>query len=110
MWNIPNLARLARIPSLYKTEHIQLRDKPIHLHFFIGSCDWFVAEYDGENLFWGFAILNSDFQNAEWGYISFTDLKNIRLSNGAEIDCEILSAFSVQPAHQVDLIRKAHSW
>ena len=48
MWNIPSKERLARIPKLYETEDVPLKDKLIHLHFFIGGCDWYVAEYDGE--------------------------------------------------------------
>lgn len=110
MWNIPSQDRLSAIPALYETEHIQLQDKLIHLHFFIGGCDWFVAEFDGEDLFWGFAILNGDLLNAEWGYISFSELKSIRVSSGIEIDCEIPDAFPVKPAHQIDLIRKANHW
>ena len=77
MWNTPIAERLSKIPRLYETEHIPLQDKLIYLHFFIGGCDWYIAEYDGEDLFWGFAILNDDFQNAEWGYISFSELKSI---------------------------------
>ena len=61
MWNTPTEDRLSRIPRLYETEHIPLQDKLIYLHFFIGSCDWYIAEFDGEDLFWGFAILNDDF-------------------------------------------------
>ena len=80
MWNIPSKERLAKIPKLYETEHIPLREKLIHLHFFIGGCDWFIAEFDGKDLFWGFAILNNDYQMAEWGYVSFSELKSIKLN------------------------------
>ena len=89
MWNTPTEDRLSKIPRLYETEHIPLQDKLIYLHFFIGSCDWYVAEYDGEDLFWGFVILNDDFQNAEWGYISFSELKSIRVGGWQKIDCEL---------------------
>jgi hypothetical protein len=77
MWNTPTEDRLSRIPRLYETEHTPLQEKLIYLHFFIGGCDWYIAEFDGEDLFWGFAILNDDFQNAEWGYISFSELKSL---------------------------------
>ena len=86
MWNTPTTDRLSKIPKLYETEHIPLQDKLIYLHFFIGGCDWYIAEFDGENLFWGFAILNDDFQNAEWGYISFSELKSIKVGGWLEID------------------------
>jgi hypothetical protein len=65
MWNEPSRERLAKIPRLYETENVRLQDKLIHLHFFIGACDWFIAEFDGEDVFWGFAILNDDYEMAE---------------------------------------------
>ena len=61
----------------------------IHLHFFISDCDWYIAEYDGDDLFWGFAILNGDLLNAEWGYISFAELKSIKINGWLEVDCEL---------------------
>ena len=67
MWNEPSKERLEKIPRLYETEDTRLQDKLIHLHFFIGGCDWYIGEYDGEDLFWGFAILNEDYEMAEWG-------------------------------------------
>ncbi len=69
MWNKPNKEQFAAIPRLYTTEKIGSKDKIVHLHFFIGGCDWYVAEFDGEELFFGYANLN-DAQNAEWGYFS----------------------------------------
>jgi hypothetical protein len=79
MWNEPNEERLAAIPPLYESESIPLKEKTIHLHFFIGGCDWYIAEYDDDDLFFEYAILN-DMQNAEWGYVSFSELKSINNS------------------------------
>ena len=45
MWNVPTREELDRIPRLYQTEDIPLKDKLIYLHFFIGSCDWFIARH-----------------------------------------------------------------
>ncbi|HPD61035.1 MAG TPA: DUF2958 domain-containing protein [Thermodesulfobacteriota bacterium] len=102
MWNEPIQNQLSKIPRLYETENIPLKDKLIHLHFFIGGCDWYIAEYDGEDLFWGYAILNNDDEMAEWGYISFEELKQIRISPGIEIDCEIFN--TPRKASQIDRI------
>lgn len=104
MWNTPSKEILETIPRLYETEHIPLYDKVIHLHFFIGSCDWYIAEFDGEDLFWGFAILNNDYINAEWGYISFNELKSINI-RGFEIDCDLY--WKVRRSCEVDKIKKA---
>ncbi len=68
---------------------IKLKDKRNYLHCFIGRCHWFISEYDGEDLFFGYSILNNDGDMAEWGYISLEELKSIKIPPGFEIDCEI---------------------
>lgn len=111
MWNIPSEARLSKIPRLYETEHTPLQDKLIYLHFFIGAgaYDFYIAEFDGEDLFWGFAILNNDLINAEWGYNSFNELKEINIQ-GYEIDCETELTWAVCKAIDVDKIKEASHW
>ena len=104
MWNIPSKTRLERIPKLYETEHIALKEKHIHLHFFIGGCDWYIAEYDGKDLFWGFAILNNDLQMAEWGYTSFGELKAIKVQAWPEVDCELEEFWQIRKACQIKKI------
>jgi len=104
MWNTPTPERLALLPRLYETEHIQLQDKLIYLHFFIGSCDWYIAEYDGEDLFFGYAILNGDTDNAEWGYISFQELQEVSIGF-VEVDCELEEYWQVRPASQISNIK-----
>ena len=110
MWNIPNKERLAKIPKLYETENTPLNDKMIHLHFFIGGCDWYIAEYDGDDLFFGFAILNNDYEMAEWGYISFGELRAINIDGWLEIDCELEEFWEVKRAIEIEKIRIAHGW
>jgi len=110
MWNEPTKERLSKIPKLYETENTPLKDKLIYLHFFIGGSDWFIAEYDGEDLFFGFAILNIDHQMAEWGYVSFSELKSIKINGWLEVDCELEEDWKIRPAKEVDLIRRAIGW
>ncbi len=74
MWNVPSQERLSKIPRLYETESASLQEKFIHLHFFLGNSDWFVVEFDGKDIFFGYVIFNGDYQNSEWGYFSFTEL------------------------------------
>lgn len=102
MWNVPTPEMLAKIPKLYETEEIPLKDKLIHLHFFIGGCDWYIAEFDGDDLFWGYAILNGDYQNAEWGYISFNELKEVKVRGVIEIDCDL--HWKVKKASEIERI------
>ena len=104
MWNEPSKERLAKIPKLYETENVPLPDKRIHLHFFIGGSDWYIAEYDND-LFWGYAILNGDYVNAEWGYISFSEFKEIKIDGWLEIDCELEEHWKVRKASEIEKIR-----
>jgi hypothetical protein len=108
MWNEPPKEQLARIPNLYETEEIPLKEKKIHLHFFIGASDWYIAEYDGKDLFFGYAILNGDTEMAEWGYISFRELRELKIPPGFEVDRDLF--WKVRPASQVEKIRAAHQW
>ncbi|MCF8074025.1 MAG: hypothetical protein K9K66_10805 [Desulfarculaceae bacterium] len=101
MWNEPSQVRLDAIPRIYETEGVALNDKMIHLHFFLGGCDWYVAEFDGEDIFFGYVILNQDHQNAEWGYFSFKELKAIRIDGFIEVDCETEEHWQVRKASQV---------
>ena len=110
MWNIPTQERLSRMPGLYETEGITPQQKLIHLHFFIGGCDWYAVEFDGEDIFFGFVILNGDTRNAEWGYFSFSELKSLRLLGYYEVDCELEQYWEVKTANQVNKICQAQGW
>ena len=112
MWNTPTKKELSKIPDFYETENIPLKDKLIYLHFFIGSSDWYIAEYNKEqDLFWGFAILNGDHDCAEWGYISFAEMKQIKIGPvGLEIDCERGNGWKLRKASEIENIKKAQQW
>ena len=109
MWNQPDQKRLSQIPKLYETEHIPLEDKIVHLHLFIGGCDWFITEFDGTDIFFGYAILNNDYQMAEWGYISFEELRSINIS-GIEVDCELAEYFPAKKASDIEKICRGMGW
>lgn len=61
---------LDEVPELYATEEVATPEKTIHLHYFIGQgTHWFIAELDrNTGTAFGFAVLNGDMQNSEWGY------------------------------------------
>jgi Ca2+-binding EF-hand superfamily protein len=105
MWNTPTKQELAKLPKLYETEHIGTADKQIFLHFFMGGCDWYIAEYDAENeLFFGFTVLNNDYDMAEWGYISFQELRQLKHSF-IEVDRDLY--WDIKKASDVEQIVKA---
>jgi len=108
MWNEPKQNKLDTLPRLYQTEHIALPDKTIHAHFFLGTCDWYICEYDGGDIFWGFACLNGDLFNAEWGLIAYSDLKAIKLNGLYQVEYD--EYWDPKPAREVKLIYEAQGW
>lgn len=107
MWNEPTEGELEKLPRRYETEKVSLEEKIIHMHFFIGGCDWYVAEYEpSERLFFGYAIINNDLRNSEWGYISYDEMRNINV-RGIEIDRDL--HWKPQRALEIDRIKEAYS-
>lgn len=105
MWNTPSRERLSRIPKLNETEHVPVKDKLVHLHFFLGTCHWYVIEYDGDDIFFGFVILNDDHFNSEWGYFSFRELREIRINDWIEVDCESEKFWRIRKASEIENIK-----
>ncbi len=89
MWNEPTEKQLQSIPAMYSTQDKNSLELKIHEHFFIGGCDWYAAEYDpNDRQFFGYTILNGDRQNAEWGYFSFDELREINIQ-GFQVDRDL---------------------
>ena len=103
MWNTPSVDDLKRlgIPKLYGTEKTPVENKLIYVHFFLANCDWFCAEFDGYDLFYGFANLGA-YHFAEWGYIPFSELKALRIVYGIEVDYDL--HWQIKPASEIDKI------
>ncbi len=101
MWNKPSISQLKAVPDLYSTENVSCKDKLIYLHFFIGGCDWWIAEIDHSdfNTMFGYANLNDDF-NAEWGYVSLSELCSINV-RGIEVDRDL--HWKVKPFNQIKM-------
>ena len=108
MWNEPTKKQLEKIPRFYETEDVPLKEKLVWVHFFIGGCDWYIAEYDGEDLFWGYAILNGDLEMAEWGYISFQELRELKIPPGFEVECE--KFWQIKKAIQIEKVEMGNRW
>jgi hypothetical protein len=99
MWNRPTQKQLAKLPPLYSTEGVELKEKIVRMHFFLGGSDWWAVEYSPEKeLFFGFVCLGGDKQNAEWGYFSLPELVVQRFS-GMEIDRDLY--WTVRPVCKV---------
>ena len=106
MWNKPTNVQLQKLPARYATERIPEDDKIVRMHFFLGGSDWYAVEYDClDRLFFGYAILNNDLHNSEWGYFSFDELRNLRTSQGFEVERNL--QWKPTKALEIDNIREA---
>ena len=108
MWNEPSRETLKNIPKLYETENIPLKDKLVYAHFFLTSNDWYVFETDGSDCFWGFVILNNDFQMSEWGYFSLSELRSIKVGCIFEVEYDLY--WKVRKASEIGKICKGNRW
>jgi hypothetical protein len=80
------------MPQTYETDDVPTPNKIVHLHYFLGGSDYYIIEKDKgssddevkgiQNQSFGYAILNGDTINAEWGYISIAEL----IENNVELD------------------------
>jgi hypothetical protein len=83
---------IAGMPSTYETEDIPAEMKKATLHYFKGGSDWYIIERDmgcpddiikgTQQQAYGFACLNGDTENAEFGYICIAEL----IENNVELD------------------------
>lgn len=106
MWNEPTKKQLEALPRFYETENIRMEDKIIYMHFFLGGCDWYAAEYQPEKRnFFGYAILNQDYQNAEWGYFNYDELRSVNI-RGIEVDRDL--HWEPKKVSQIENIMRAY--
>ncbi len=104
MINEPSAKQLKGIPALYTTEAIPAKDKVIYSHFRIFDSHWYVIEWDSVDTCFAFCILNGDLQMAEWGYVSLSDLKQIKVMGQFEVEFD--TYWEPKPAGKVELIRR----
>lgn len=86
MINAPTMKQLSRLPRLYETENIRPEEKIVHLHFQLDHCHWWAMEWDGEDTFFGYVLLNGWAQNAEFGYFTLSELLEIKIDGWREVE------------------------
>lgn len=78
----------------------KLHDKGF-IHYFIGSSDWYVCEVDEDNVGFGYAILNGDIQNAEYGYIDLNEVTTLTLNGFIQTELDIYNNDSISMEHAI---------
>ena len=85
MWSKPTLKELEKIPVYGTYAETPTLEITVHMKFFFAGSTWWIYEWDREDVFFGFAILNGDMICAEFGTVAFSELCEFSL-NGFEID------------------------
>ena len=67
--------RLQKCPNIGETDN--MKEHPAVFHYFNGSTDFYICEYDGKRSMFGYAVLGGDLDNSEWGYFDLQDLISI---------------------------------
>jgi hypothetical protein len=70
---------LKKCPNIGATDN--MKEHPAIFHYFYGSTDIFICEYDKKDLMFGYAILGGDLANSEWGYFRRSELTAIQQYN-----------------------------
>jgi len=72
-------AQLEKCPIIGETDGRE--EHPAIFHYFYGSTDIFICEYDKKNLMFGYSILGGDLENSEWGYTDLAEITKISQFN-----------------------------
>ena len=67
--------KLQKCPVIGATDN--MREHPAIFHYFFGSTDIFICEYDRKDKMFGYSILGCDLENSEWGYFHLPEITNI---------------------------------
>jgi hypothetical protein len=68
----------ANISGIKTTD--RMKRHPLAFRYFVEACDWYICEWDKEeDLFFGYAILNNDLPNSEWGYMNRAEIVNFEI-------------------------------
>jgi len=68
-------ARLQKCSNIGETDN--MKEHPAVFHYFYGSTDLYICEYDRKRSMYGYAVLGGDLDNSEWGYFDLLDLISI---------------------------------
>lgn len=105
----PTESELAKMGKTLETGDVPLEDRVIHMHFFCGGHDWYLAEYDpSHRTFFGLFVPDEDYRNARWDHFSLDELEQRGTSKGHEVVRNL--DWTPKRAFEVDRIRDACGW
>lgn len=104
MWNPPTKKQLEKLPKLYSQEKV--KDPLVRMKFFLGPMTWYITEYDGKDLMFGWVINDSFPEGNELGYVSFKELLGLKV-RGMEVDRDLYDVTVYKPK-KLSVIKREH--
>lgn len=92
MYNPPTKKQLEKIP---RSQSAKFADKKVYMKFFLGGWTWYVTEFDGKDLFFGF-VTSPFVPEGEWGYFSLKELLSTK-QGPFEVDRDIYDITVYKP-------------
>ena len=79
----------SKIPKLYDTEESKLDEKIAHAKLFLpgSSWTWYVVEFDGRDLCFGY--VDSGSVGSEYGYFSLSELESLQGPMGMRVERDL---------------------
>lgn len=100
--HIPTVKRLEKelkeIPNIKSQDGKSKKETTVYAHYFSGGSDWFVTEKNDKQ-FYGYVILNGDFQMSEMGYFGIEEMRN---NKTVELDFHWKKKSLAQALYEVD--------
>jgi hypothetical protein len=60
-----------------------------YIHYFLGGSDWYISEIDKDNIAFGYAILNNDVENSEYGEIDLNEITTLEADGLLQAELDI---------------------
>ena len=109
MKNAPTPEQLSKLlPPLYATEEIDLEDKLVFIHFQILNSHFWGIEFDREDTFFGYVLLNGWLQDAELGYFTLSELMETKVGGWLEVEND--QWWVVRPLKDIGLVQEILSF
>jgi len=96
---------LEKLPKSHEIDDVTIGEVKIHMHFFVDSCDWYIASADktgDDYVLFGFICIGNK-ELAEWGTVYLSELIELNVKF-LEVDKEI--HFKPTRAKEIPLIKE----
>ncbi|RKZ07084.1 hypothetical protein DRQ25_12410 [Candidatus Fermentibacteria bacterium] len=86
MRNPPTDKQLSKIPKVYSTDGIKLKDKKCYMKFFVTNWRWYILEYNAKDREFFALAVTPYVPDGELGYVSYDELRDMKIRGYIEVE------------------------